>query len=176
MNRGRARSLGTSSGEQLMTSTATVSDITGNAFWWQGSLMTIKARAADTGGALGLVEGIFYEGFGPPLHVHHREDEGMFVLEGEIRFRRGTDEFIAGPGTLVWAPREMPHAFTVQSPTARALVIVTPGGFEQMFIVGGVPVSESTESTEPPALGYDPDAARALAAQFGFDVIGPQLT
>ena len=60
-----------------MTSTATVSDTTGKAFWWQGSLMTIKARAADTGGALGLVEGIFYQGFGPPLHVHHREDEGM---------------------------------------------------------------------------------------------------
>ena len=97
----------------------------------------------------------------------------MLVLEGEIRFRRGTDEFIAGPGTLVWAAREVPHAFTVQSPTARALVIVTPGGFEEMFIAGGVPVSESTE---PPALGYDPDAARALAEQFGFEVIGPQLT
>ena len=156
-----------------IASTPDTTNTAGDAYWWQGSLMTIKARAADTGGALGLVEGIFYQGFGPPLHVHHREDEGMLVLDGEIRFRRGTEEFIAGPGTLVWAPREVPHAFTVQTPTARALVIVTPGGFEQMFAEGGVPVGETTE---PPTLGYDPDAARAIAGKFGFDVIGPQLT
>ena len=156
-----------------MSGTATTPDTLGEAFWWQGSLMTINARAGDTGGALGLVEGTFYAGFGPPLHVHHREDEGMLVLDGEIRFRRGTEEFIAGPGTLVWAPREVPHAFTVQSPTARALVIVTPGGLEQMFVEGGVPVGDTGE---PPTQHYDPDAARALAEKFGFDVIGPQLT
>ena len=156
-----------------MIGIAATLNATGDAFWWQGSLMTIKARAADTGGALGLVEGIFYEGFGPPLHVHHREDEGMLVLEGEIRFRQGTEEFIAGPGTLVWVPREVPHAFTVQSSSARVLVIVTPGGFEEMFVDGGVPVSETAE---PPTQGYAPDAARALAQKFGFDVIGPQLT
>ncbi len=156
-----------------MTSIASTPDVTADTFWWQGSLMRIKARAADTGGAIGLVEGNFYKGFGPPLHVHHREDEGMLVLEGEIRFRQGEEEFVAGPGTLVWGPREVPHAFTVQSNSARALVIATPGGFEQMFADGGIPASEATE---PPAQRYDPDAARALAEKYGFDVIGPQLT
>lgn len=156
-----------------MIDIATSSNASGNAYWWQGSLMTIKARASDTGGALGLVEGAFYQGFGPPLHTHHREDEGMLVLDGEIRFRQGTQEVIAGPGTLVWVPRGVPHAFTVQSPSARALVIVTPGGLEQMFVEGGVPVSEAND---PPTQHYDPDAARALAEKFGFDVVGPQLT
>jgi mannose-6-phosphate isomerase-like protein (cupin superfamily) len=156
-----------------MSSITSNPDTTTDAFWWQGSLMRIKARAAETGGAIGLVEGNFYEGFGPPLHVHHREDEGMLVLEGDIRFRQGEEEFIAGPGTLVWGPREVPHAFKVQSTSARALVIATPGGFEQMFADGGVPLSESTE---PPTQHYDPDAARALAEKYGFDVIGPQLT
>ena len=156
-----------------MTGIASIPVTTGEAFWWQGSLVTIKARAADTGGAFGLVEGTFYKGFGPPLHVHHREEKGMLVLDGEIRFRQGTEEFIAGPGTLVWVPREVPHAFSVQSPTARALVIVTPGGFEQMFAEGGVPASDATEA---PTQSYDPDAARALAEKFGFDVVGPQLT
>ncbi len=156
-----------------MIGIASTPGTTSDAFWWQGSLMTIKARAADTGGALGLVEGTFYEGFGPPLHVHHREDEGMLVLEGEIRFRQGTEEFVAGPGTLVWVPRGVPHAFTVHSPSARALVIVTPGGFEQMFAEGGVPANETSA---PPTQHYDPDAARALAEKFGFDVVGPQLT
>ena len=156
-----------------MTETTTAPNATGDVYWWQGSRMTIKACAADTGGALGLVEGIFYQGFGPPLHVHHQEDEGMLVLDGEIRFRQGAEESVAGPGTLIWVPRGVPHAFTVQSPSARALVIITPGGFEEMFIEGGMPVSESPE---PPTQHYDPDAARALAVKYGFDVVGPQLT
>jgi mannose-6-phosphate isomerase-like protein (cupin superfamily) len=156
-----------------MTSIASNPHATADAFWWQGSLMKIKARAADTSGAIGLVEANFYEGFGPPLHVHHREDEGMLVIDGEILFRQGNHEFTAGPGTLVWGPRDVPHAFKVQSPSARALVIVTPGGFEQMFADGGTPASESIE---PPTQHYDPDAARALAEKYGFDVIGPELT
>ena len=143
-----------------------------DAFWWQGSLMTIKARSEDTGGALGLVEGSFYEGFGPPLHVHHHEDEAFYVLEGEIRFRQGADEFVAGPGSWVWGPRGVPHAFKVEPGGARALVIVMPGGLERMFEEGGVPVHESAT---PPVQEYDPEAARVVAEQFGFDVVGPQL-
>lgn len=144
-----------------------------DAFWWQGSLMRIKARAGDTNGALGLVDGRFYRGFGPPEHVHAREDEAMYVLEGEIRFRQGDEEFVAGPGTWVWHPRGVPHAFRVESESARALVVVVPGGFERMFEVGGVPLAESSE---PPQQAYDPAAAAALAREFGFDVVGPQLT
>jgi mannose-6-phosphate isomerase-like protein (cupin superfamily) len=62
-------------------------------------------------------------GTGPPLHVHRREDEGMYVLEGQIRFRVGDDEFVAGPDTWVWQPRGIPHTFKVESEGARALVI-----------------------------------------------------
>lgn len=141
-------------------------------FWWQGSLMTIKARAEDTGGALGLVEANFYRGFGPPLHVHTREDEAFYVLEGNIRIRQGQEEFVAGPGAWVWGPRGDPHTFKVESESARALVIVTPGGFERMFEVGGVPLSESAE---PPEQEYDPEAAVALAERFAFEVVGAQL-
>lgn len=77
-------------------------------------------------------------------------------------------KFIAGPGTLVWGPREVPHAFTVQPNSARALVIVTPGGFEQMFADGGIPADEATET---PTQRYDPEAATDLAEQYGFEVI-----
>ena len=147
-------------------------DVLEDAYWWQGALMRFKARAEDTGGALGLVDGSFYEGFGPPLHVHSREDEAMYVLEGQIRFRQGDDEFVAGPGTWVWGPRGVPHAFKVESESARALVVVTPGGFERIFEEGGVPASESAE---PPAVEYDPEAAVAISKRFGFEVVGPQL-
>jgi quercetin dioxygenase-like cupin family protein len=144
-----------------------------DAFWWQGSLMTIKARARDTAGALGVIEGTFYRGFGPPLHVHSREDEALYVLEGQIRFRLGEDEFVAGPGTWFWGPRGVPHAFKVESESARALVVVTPGGFERMFEEAGAPVADSPE---PPQSGYDPEVAIAISARFGFEVVGPQLT
>ena len=57
--------------------------------WWQGSLMEVKARAEDTGGALGVLQGQFFEeGYGPPLHIHSREDESMHVLEGHPLPRR----------------------------------------------------------------------------------------
>jgi quercetin dioxygenase-like cupin family protein len=154
--------------------TDTMSDLgsSHDAYWWQGSLIKIKARAADTEGALGVVEGTFPEGFGPPLHVHRREDEAFYVIDGEIRVRQGHDEFVAGPGTWVWGPRGVPHAFKVVSERARALVIVTPGGFERMFEEGGVP---AREADEPPEQAYDPDAARAMSQRFGFEVVGPQL-
>jgi quercetin dioxygenase-like cupin family protein len=143
-----------------------------DAYWWQGALMSIKARAADTGGALGLVEARFPEGFGPPLHVHDREDEAFYVLEGEIRFRQGEEEFVAGPGTLVWGPRGIPHAFKVQPGGARALVIMMPGGLERMFEEGGTPADGLAK---PPPAPYNPEAARAMAERFGFEVVGPQL-
>jgi mannose-6-phosphate isomerase-like protein (cupin superfamily) len=139
--------------------------------WWEGSLMRIKG-AESTGGTLGLVDAIFYEGFGPPLHLHHREDEGFYVLEGAIRFRRGDEDFVAGPGSLVWMPRGVPHAFRVEPGGARALLLLVPGGFERMFAEGGVPL---TESSDPPTQEYDPETVIALADRFGLEVVGPQL-
>jgi quercetin dioxygenase-like cupin family protein len=136
-------------------------------------VMEIKARAEDTGGALGVLEGSFFEeGYGPPIHVHSREDEVMYVLDGQIRFRVGDDEFVADPGTWVWQPRGVPHSFRVESEGARALVIFTPGGIERMFEDGGVPAGESAG---PPQQEYDLEAAAALAKRYGFEVVGPQL-
>ena len=155
-----------------MSSALSGTSVQQDTFWWQGALMRIKARAEDTGGALGLVDASFYKGFGPPLHVHSREEEAMYVLEGEIRFRQGDEEFLAEPGTWVWHPRGVAHAFKVNSETARALVLVTPGGFERMFEEGGIPAGESAR---PPEQEYDPEAAVAISKRFGFDVVGPQL-
>jgi quercetin dioxygenase-like cupin family protein len=143
-----------------------------DAFWWQGGLYLMKARAADTDGALGLVEASLFQGFGPPLHVHRREDEAFYVIEGEIRFRLADEEFITGAGSWVWGPRDIPHTFKVESERARGLILVTPGGFERMFEVGGVPVRESPK---PPVQHYDPEHAVAISKQFDFEVVGPQL-
>ena len=143
-----------------------------DAYWWQGSLVKIKARAEDTDGALGVVDASFYQGFAPPLHVHTREDEALYVLEGQIRFRRGDAEFVAGPGTWLWGHRGVPHAFKVESESARVLIVVTPGGFERMFEEGGI---AAADLVEPPKQEYDPQAAIAISKRFGFEVVGPQL-
>lgn len=66
----------------------------------------------------------------------------------------------------------MPHTFKVESERARALILVTPGGFERMFEVGGVPVSESPD---PPVQEYDPAHTVAISKRFGFEVVGAQL-
>lgn len=136
--------------------------------------MRIKARAADTGGAFGLFEENFQrEGAGPPLHVHSREDEGHYVLEGRFRFRLGDDEFVAGPGSWVWQPRGVPHSFKVESEGARALCFYSPGGLERMFEEGGVPAADSTA---PPLQQVPTDEAEAaFGRRFGFEIVGPQV-
>jgi quercetin dioxygenase-like cupin family protein len=160
-------------GAETMGTAASSTSAGQDAFWWQGSLMRIKARAEDTGGALALIDATFPGGFGPPLHVHRHEDEAFYILEGRIRFRRGDDELVAGPGAWVWGPRGVPHTFKVESESARALVLITPGGLERMFEEGGVPAGESDG---PPVQVHEHQAAAiAMAARFGFEVIGPPL-
>jgi mannose-6-phosphate isomerase-like protein (cupin superfamily) len=140
--------------------------------WWQGNLFTIKGRGEQTGGALGLAEAKLWPGMATPLHVHHREDEAFYILEGQIRFRRGEEEFSAGPGDFVFGPREVPHSFRVLDGGARMLVLVTPAGLEHMFIEGGTPVRHADE---PPPQHYDMERIHALAEKYGWDVIGPPM-
>jgi quercetin dioxygenase-like cupin family protein len=140
--------------------------------WWQGALFKVRARSERTGGSLGLVEASFWPGMGTPLHVHHREDEAFYILEGEMRFRIGDEDFIAGPGEFVFGPRELAHCFKVLDPGARALVLITPAGLEHMFLEGGQPV---TDPAQPPGRHYDLEHVKVLAARYGFDIVGPPL-
>jgi quercetin dioxygenase-like cupin family protein len=142
------------------------------AVWWQGALFRIRGTSEGTNGALGLVEANFWAGMGTPLHVHHREDEAFYVLEGQIRFRRGEDEFVAGPGDFVFGPKEVPHCFKVLEGGARALVLITPAGLEHMFVEGGQPVRDASAS---PAREYDLGHVAELARKYGFDIVGPPL-
>jgi mannose-6-phosphate isomerase-like protein (cupin superfamily) len=92
----------------------------------------IKASAETTGGAFGILEEI--DPLDTPLHVHEHEDEIFFVLEGEHVFQVGEEEFPAGPGGLVFAPRGVPHAQRRVVPrTGRTLDLIYPAGFEGFF-------------------------------------------
>lgn len=93
----------------------------------------MRLSAETTGGAFTLFEEV-PPLVDTPLHVHENEDELFYVLEGNHVFRVGDEEFRAGPGGLVFAPRGVPHAQRRVVPAkGRLLVLTSPGGLEGFF-------------------------------------------
>jgi quercetin dioxygenase-like cupin family protein len=138
-----------------------------------GTPTRLRATAAQTGGALGLIEEVLPPGFESPYHVHAVEDESFYLLEGEMTFvygRRGEEEALrAGPGAFVFLPRGIPHGFRAEGPSpARVLLLVTPGGFE-----GFVATLSQPAVTRPPSGPPDPGPMMALAAEYRVDILGP---
>jgi quercetin dioxygenase-like cupin family protein len=94
----------------------------------------VKARAGDTGGALGLVETVIPHRHSAPLHVHAHEDEAFYVLAGAIDFVCGDQRFRAEAGAFVYLPRGIPHTFLgISEEPSRVLVLLLPGGLEEAF-------------------------------------------
>src|SRR3954449_12510061 len=99
----------------------------GRAAWVVGDRYTVKASGEDTGEAFALIEVLVPPGSGPPPHVHHREDEAFYVLEGELRFHVDGRDFTAGAGAWVTLARGSLHHFNnVGDRPARLLIVVTP--------------------------------------------------
>ncbi len=105
----------------------------GNSFWYLNQLMSALAEGEDTGGRLAVFEILFPPDSGPPLHVHEREDEAFYVLEGDLSVRMGDKEFEAPSGSFTFQPRGIPHTFRSSSEGARVLLMVIPSGFEGYF-------------------------------------------
>ena len=143
----------------------------GEARWWFGSLAVIKATAADTGGQMTIVEVTEAPGAEAPLHVHHRDDESFWVLEGDVAFDVGGAMIEAHAGDYVFGPRGIPHRYTVGSEGCRMLFILTPGGFENLVIAMSAPASRRTL---PPPMEEEPDWAHvaAIAKANGCDLLG----
>jgi mannose-6-phosphate isomerase-like protein (cupin superfamily) len=91
----------------------------------------LKASRQSTGGALSVFETSI--GAGPPLHVHDRDDECFYVLDGALSVRCGDEGFDAAAGSFVFLPRGLPHRFSAAGPAARLLLIAVPGGIEDYF-------------------------------------------
>ena len=130
----------------------------------EGFLGSIGARflidGPDTGQRFSLVEhAMSPRALAAPLHLHTREDEYSFVLTGRMGALLGDDVVEAGPGDLVFKPRDQWHTFwnAGDEPT-RILEIIAPAGFEQFFRelsdMGG-------------AIGADPEELTALGARYG---------
>jgi len=134
-----------------------------------GELIIVLAGADQTGGAFGLMESVMAKGDEPPPHVHHREDESFFVLEGDLTVRVGDDVFSASPGAFVFCPRDVPHLLTLHSEQVRALTLVTPGGLEAFFVELGEPAPSRALPAELPEL--DIERVVPLAGHYGAEVL-----
>ena len=107
---------------------------TGPAYWGPGDHYTFLVTGQESGGAYFAMEALVPPGGGPPPHVHTREDETFYVLEGEIEFLLGEETVTAGPGDFVNVPRGAVHCFkNTGAQTARLLLTFTPAGIERFF-------------------------------------------
>jgi mannose-6-phosphate isomerase-like protein (cupin superfamily) len=110
----------------------------------------VKAAADTTGGAFTVIEE--RDPLDTPRHVHAHEDELFIVLEGEHVFEIGDREFAAGPGSVVFAPRGVPHAHRrAVARTGRFLTLTSPAGFERFFHE----LAAAEQSAEPQAAAYE---------------------
>jgi quercetin dioxygenase-like cupin family protein len=143
----------------------------GKSIWFLGGLMTVKASGPETGGALAVLENLLPPGFATPLHVHRDADEPYYVLEGEVTFYCAGEAYRAGPGSFLFLPRGIPHAFRVsEAGPARLLILTLPGGFEDFVEDAGTP---ARQPKLPPATPIDLSAFPETAARHGIDILGP---
>jgi mannose-6-phosphate isomerase-like protein (cupin superfamily) len=135
----------------------------GDARWWLGGLAVIKATQEQTGGHYTLVEVHEPHGAEAPLHVHHQEDEGFWILEGELTFEIGGRTIPAGPGSFLFGPRGVPHRYTVDRGPARLLYLLSPGGFEELIHATSEPAEQLTLPPSPDAPPSDEEMEQLMA-------------
>lgn len=97
--------------------------------WYKGILTSQLATDQEPGGAFDIVMSHMRSGTEPPPHVHEREHEFIYVLEGELEAFIANKCFRVSKGECVFFPAREPHAFKILSPEIRMLVLITPGAF-----------------------------------------------
>jgi quercetin dioxygenase-like cupin family protein len=145
----------------------------GHAFSAVGDVYRTLASGAETGDVYALHEIRVSPGNGPPPHIHSREDESFFVLEGEVDFQVGDEKIIATPGTFIQGPRGIAHSFknNAQLP-ARMLAFVTPAEFENFFKEFAHPVASFDSPAIPPSKD-EVDKLMAAAPKYGLQILSP---
>ncbi len=136
-----------------------------------GDLYRFLAVSDDTGGRFAVFHATVGPGGGPPFHIHSREDEAFFVLDGTVSFDSEDASIELGPGGFVHLPIGTKHRFAnaMQEP-AEVLIIVSPAGFEKYFELAGQPWHDATQRPGPPDQA-EIDRLIASAPQFGLEVI-----
>ena len=142
--------------------------------WVMGILVTYKIPSHRTGGAYSLFEVATPPASGPPPHIHHREDESFYVLEGEFEFLMGREPLRVGAGSLIYVPKGTLHAHRVVGEgVGRMLVTQTPGGLYEIFFEE---VGKPVDGDSGPFLFEDQPAVERIvevAATYGTEIPPP---
>ena len=146
----------------------------GEALWFNGGLGVFRATGDQTEGRYTVLELLAPKGFGSPLHIHRREDEFFVVLSGEVRVQHGEAVIEAVAGSVVYGPRDVAHAFHVDSGEARLLLFFGPAGVEGFFREGGKPAG-SLGLPPPNEQFLDKQALKEIASRYDQEFVGPPL-
>jgi quercetin dioxygenase-like cupin family protein len=135
-----------------------------------GDVYRFLATGEDTNGKYALWEALVPPGGGPPPHVHSREEEAFYVLEGEITFYVEDKRLVASTGMFANLPVGTLHSFKNESSRpARMLISVAPAGLEKMFFESGVPLPEGSTTALPPTKA-DIEKLLEVAPRYGIEI------
>jgi mannose-6-phosphate isomerase-like protein (cupin superfamily) len=138
-----------------------------------GDVYRFLAIGEETDGKYAICEALVPPGGGPPPHIHSREEESFYVLDGELAVYLGGQRFVARAGTFANVPVGTLHRFCNESQRpVRLLITVTPAGLENMFFEIAQPLEPGATSAPPPTKEL---LARlpAIAAKYGVEIKVP---
>lgn len=133
-----------------------------------GRDLVFKLTGDDTGGALDYFIVEVAPHGGPPLHIHHRQEETLHVLSGRFKVRVGDEEHVLERGGFAFMPSGLPHAFlNLTGEAAEVIVVYTPGGGHHFYAELGPLTRNGT-----------PDRSEVAACfeRHGMTLVGPPLS
>ncbi len=136
-----------------------------------GDVYRFLATGEETNGRYALWEALVPPGGGPPPHVHSREEEGFYILEGEITFTINGERVVAKTGMFANMPVGVPHSFKNESNRlAKMLISVAPAGLDRMFFEVGVSLAEGATTASPPTKA-EIEKLLAVAPGYGIEIL-----
>jgi quercetin dioxygenase-like cupin family protein len=150
----------------------------GPATWALGGLFERLASGADTAGAFAVSLVTQPAGTATPLHVHSREAEAFYLLDGTLTYLAGGDLHRLSPGSFIYLPSGVPHAFRVTGAgPVRYLAISAPGALMDLYHdeVGRPAAERQVPVPDEGALTADIHQWLAASERYGLSVVGPPI-
>lgn len=139
----------------------------GDPYYWLGSLTLTKVLSSSSEGGLDIVDHRVPAGYAPPRHIHRAQDEVFFVVDGQFTVHCGDQTWQAGPGSLAFLPRGVPHGFSVSDDgPGRTLLINAPAGFAALIHDLGQPAA-ALELPGPDVAMPSPERAQEVSEAHG---------
>jgi mannose-6-phosphate isomerase-like protein (cupin superfamily) len=134
--------------------------------------MTVLLSSEQTGGQFSMIEGVMPSGGDGGSHVHHNEDETMYLLEGALEVTIGDLIFTLKAGETYFAPRGVPQRLrNLGDRPARGVLVTTPGGFDGFVAKAGIPQGSALPMAPPTP--EDVKGLIQIAAAYGIEILAP---